>query len=317
MVTRPVRLVAVGGAGLGIRFDVARPASAGETAFARSVTTINGGKASNQAIGAAVFGADASIISAIGRDEFAPLIRDPLVRHGVDVRSLIEFPDHHSMVGAVMVDRQGENYITLAPGALARLGADDVRTHAGAVESADVCIVSLEISIDAATAALQIAREHGVTTILNPAPAPPPDHAAGLLVLADWVTPNDGEAASMCGQGGTPEDRAAALRTLGARGVVMTLGADGALMATDSTMLRVPTMPIPADEMVDTAGAGDSFNAAFAVALASGLAPLAAVGLACEAGSRICRGPGFVEALDQLQGLGVPARIVLQHERDA
>ncbi len=311
MVTRPVHLVAVGGVGLGIRFDVERPAAAGETAFARNVSTINGGKASNQAIGAALFGADASIISAIGGDEFAPLVRDQLVRHGVDVRSLVEFPGHHSMVGAVMVDGRGENYITLAPGALAQLTADDVRTHAGAIEGADICVVSLEISIAAATEALRIARDHGVTTVLNPAPAPPPTEATALLALADWVTPNESEATAMCGECGSPEERARALLDRGARGVVMTLGPDGALVATGSSSQRVATTAVPDDQMVDTAGAGDAFNSAFAVALASGLATLDAVSLGCQAGSRICRGPGFVEALDQLRGLAVPARIAM------
>jgi ribokinase len=70
-------------------------------------------------------------------------------------------------------------------------------------------------------------------------------------------------------------------------------------------------MAVPDDQMVDTAGAGDAFNSAFAVALASGLATLDAVSLGCQAGSRICRGPGFVEALDQLRGLAVPARIAM------
>ncbi len=308
MVTRPVHLVAVGGAGLGIRFDVERPAAAGETVFARSVSTVNGGKASNQAIGAAVFGADASIISAIGRDEFAPLIRGALVQHGVDVRSMVEFPDQHSMVGAVMVDERGENFITLAPGALARLTAVDVRAHSGAIEGADICVVSLEIAIEAAIEALRIAREHGVTTVLNAAPAPPAERAAELLSLADWATPNESEAAAMYGRHGSPEDRALALLAYGARGVVMTLGPEGALVAAGSSFERIPTIHVPDDEMVDTAGAGDAFNAAFAVSLASGLDVLDAAHLGCQAGSRICRGPGFVEALDQLEGLCVPVR---------
>ncbi len=309
MEQRPVRLVAVGGAGLGIRFDVERPAAAGETAFARSVSTVNGGKASNQAIGAAFFGADAAIVSAIGRDHFAPLVRGPLARYGVDTRSLVEFPDAHSMVGAVMVDERGENYITLAPGALARLTAVHVREHAAAIEGADVCVVSLEISIDAAAEALRIARSQGVPTVLNPAPAPPAERAAELLLLADWVIPNEGEAAAMCGPASSPEDRAAALLGLGARGVVITLGPDGALVATAGLTQRVPAAVILADQMVDTAGAGDAFTAAFATALATGIDPVEAAAIGCQAGSRICRGPGFVEALGQLEGLGVPARI--------
>jgi len=306
---RPVRLVAVGGVGLGVRFPVERPASAGETAFAQSVSVVNGGKASNQAIGASVFGADAALISAIGRDEFAPLVRAPLVRYGVDVRSLVEFPEHHSMVGVVMVDQRGENYITLAPGALAQISAVDVREHAGAIEGADVCVVSLEISIDAAAEALRIARLHGVTTVLNPAPAPPPDRAAELFSLADWVIPNESEAAAMGSGGSSPEEYARALIDQGTRGVIITLGSEGALVATSSSLERVPSMPVPDDEMVDTSGAGDAFNAAFAVALASGIDLSGAVALGCAAGSRICRGPGFVEALGQLEGLRVPARV--------
>lgn len=306
---RPVRLVAVGGVGLGVRFDVDRPASAGATVLARSVSTVNGGKASNQAIGASIFGADAALISAIGRDEFAPLIRQPLIRYGVDIRSLVEFPQHHSMVGAVMVDERGENYITLAPGALAQISALDVREHSGAIEGADVCVVSLEISIDAAAEALRIARSHGVTTVLNPAPAPPPERVAELFALADWVIPNENEAAALGSQGGSPEEHARALLDKGARGVVITLGSEGALVAKASSLERVPTTPVADDEMVDTSGAGDAFNAAFAVALATGIDIADAVALGCEAGSRICRGPGFVEALDQLEGLSVPARV--------
>jgi ribokinase len=306
---RPVRLVAVGGAGLGIRFDVERPAAAGETAFARGVSTVNGGKASNQAIGAAFFGAHAAIISAIGRDHFAPMVRGPLASHGVDTRSLVEFPDAHSMVGAVMIDARGENYITLAPGALGRLGAVHVREHAAAIEGADVCVVSLEISIDAAAEALRIARAHGVPSVLNPAPAPPAEHVAELVRLADWVTPNEGEAEAMAGARGTPEDHAAVLLGLGARGVVITLGPDGALVATEGSIRHVPAAVIPADQMVDTAGAGDAFTAAFATALATGIDAIEAAAIACQAGSRICRGPGFVEALGQLEGLAVPVLI--------
>ena len=184
-----------------------------------------------------------------------------------------------------------------------------MREHAGAIEGADVCIVSLEISIDAAAEALRIARLHGVTTVLNPAPAPPPRRAVELFSLADWVIPNENEAAAMGSQGGSPDEHARALLEQGARGVVITLGSEGALVATASSLQRIPTMPVPDDEMVDTSGAGDAFNAAFAVAMAAGIDVFGAVALGCEAGSRICRGPGFVEALDQLEGLSVPARV--------
>ena len=235
-------------------------------------------------------------------------MRAPLVSYGVDIRSLVEFPHEHSMVGAVMVDGRGENYITLAPGALAKLTAADVREHAGAIEGADVCVVSLEISLEAAAEALRIARAHGVATVLNPAPAPPAESAAALLPLADWVTPNENEATALCGTCGSPEERASALLALGAQGVVITLGPDGALVATAQSSTRVPAAVVPEDQLVDTAGAGDAFNAAFATALAAGMDAVGAAAIGCQAGSRICRGPGFVEALAELDGLQVPAR---------
>ena len=213
------------------------------------------------------------------------------------------------MVGAVMVDGRGENYITLAPGALAKLTAADVREHARAIEGADVCVVSLEISLDAAAEALRIARTHGIATVLNPAPAPTSQSAARLLALADWVTPNEREAAAMCDECGSPEDRASALLALGARGVVITLGPGGALVATAQSSTRVPAADVPEEELVDTAGAGDAFNAAFATALAAGVDAVEAAVIGCQAGSRICRGPGFVEALAELDGLEVPALV--------
>lgn len=306
MAGRPIRLLAVGGAGVGIRLDVDRPAAAGETVLARGATAINGGKASNQAIGAAAFGAQAAIVSAVGHDAFASLAREPLVRHGVDTHGLIELPDESTMVGAVMVDARGENSITLAPGALARLAPAHVREQERLFRDADVCVVSLEIALDAALEALRLARAQGAITILNPAPAPSPDAVPALVALADWVTPNEHEAAAMSGTLGTPEEQARHLLALGARGVVITLGPAGALVATAGSTQRVPTVTLAPSEVVDTAGAGDAFNAAFAVAMASGTSVLDAVAFGCQAGTRICRGPGFVEALDRLEGLGVP-----------
>lgn len=305
---RPIRLVAVGGVGVGIRLDVDRPAAAGETVLARSATAINGGKASNQAIGAAFLGAGSAIVSAIGRDAFAPLAREPLMRHGVNTRGLIELPDESTMVGAVMVDARGENSITLAPGALARLTPAHVQQHERLFREADVCVVSLEITVEAALEALRLARAHGSITVLNPAPAPSSEAVPALVGLADWVTPNEHEAAAMSGASGDPEEQARHLLRLGARGVVMTLGAAGALIASDGSMRRVPTVALAPSEVVDTAGAGDAFNAAFAVAVATGSSVLDSVRLGCEAGTRICLGPGFVEALDRLRGLDVPAR---------
>ncbi len=315
-------IVTIGGAGLGIVFDVERPAGPGETAFADDVSTINGGKASNQAIGAVALGAEAAIITAVGTDVFEPLVTGPLRVHGVDTRAVIVQPDAATMVGAVMVDRAGENRITIAPGALARLTPEQVRTHAPLIAAADVCIISLEIDHGAALEALRLARAAGITTILDPAPAPPQSVSAQVLPLADWVTPNESEAAGLAGLGFDPkaggggadaddlEALAEEIVRRGAHAVALTAGPAGVLLARPGQPSAwVPAPTVPVDELVDTVGAGDAFDAAFAVALARGWEPREAAAMACEAGSRICRGRGFVEALDEWHGFEVPVRM--------
>jgi ribokinase len=304
---RRLRLVAVGGCGVGVRFAVPYVAEAGETVLASDVRVINGGKGANQAIGAAFLGADASIISAVGEDVFGSIVAGLWERHGVATSGVVVRPEASTMVGAVMVDSSGENHITLAPGALGRLSRDDVRDRRGLIEAADVCVVSLEIAWQAAAEALAIARAAGVLAILNPAPAPAPVAIDELLRLADWVTPNEVEAAALSEfAGASPEAAAERILGRGARGVVMTLGPGGALVADGSAMRRVPAPEVPPEQMVDTAGAGDAFNTAFALALAGGWSVDVATAIGCEAGALICRGPGFVEALDTWRGFAVP-----------
>ncbi len=308
-VHRQVRFVAVGGCGVGIRFRVPRMAGPGETVLSDDLAVINGGKAANQAIGAAHLGADASIISAVGADVFAQIVARVWSDHGVQDDGVITKPEASTMVGAVLVDAEGENRITLAPGALARITREDVGRRRDLIMAADVCVVSLEISLGAAAEALAIAREGGVLTILNPAPAPPAGALGDLLPLVDWVTPNESEARAMAGgPDGDDVAIASALLDRGTRGVVMTLGAAGALVVDAAGPRRVPSPAVPPDQLVDTAGAGDAFNAAFAVALAGGCDVNEAATFGCEAGSRICRGPGFVEALHAWKGLRVPTR---------
>jgi ribokinase len=158
--------------------------------------------------------------------------------------------------------------------------------------------VSLELPIDSAIAALTIARNAGVTTVLNPAPAPPLQRAAELISLSDVITPNETEAAELVGTSGDPTSLAERLLELGAGCVAMTLGADGVLFVDSSGGTRVPAPVVPPERIVDTAGAGDGFNAAFCVALVRGHSYLDACAYGVEGGSRIIQGVGIVEALD-------------------
>lgn len=242
----------------------------GETVRGESFALSPGGKGSNQAIAAARLGADASLISRLGDDAFADLAEGAWRKAGVT--SLV-LRDGRSATGSagIMVDaRTGDNAIVVCPGAADEIGTVDVERHAALIGEADVFLTQLEQPLPAARRGLEIAREAGVTTILNPAPAAELDDA--LLALCDWITPNETEAQTLSGIEATDaaSARAAAdaLRSRGVRNVVVTLGENGALATTADGTTHCPAHS--AGAVVETTGAGDAFNAGFAVALAEG-----------------------------------------------
>jgi ribokinase len=159
----------------------------------------------------------------------------------------------------------------VVPGALAQLTRAHVDAFAPRIDAADVCVVQLEIPVEIALYALELARRAGVRTILNPAPAP----AEPIAPAVDYLTPNETEVDAVRGAQGT---------------LVVTLGAEGAQIGDE----RVPAFPAA---VVDTTGAGDAFTAAFAVALAEGLSDLEAVRWGCAAGAHMVEHPGVIPGL--------------------
>lgn len=283
----------VGATGVGLVYVVSRQPENGETLVAESMRVMPGGKASNQAIGVSRLGGRARLFSALGDDAFGGYVRDAWRREQVDATGVVDLSGLSTLVGSVLVDAAGENRIVLALGAMAEYTGAHIEAFEAQIADSDVCLVSLEMPAEPAERALRIARDHGVTTLLNPAPAPTPEDARRLLPLCDWVTPNAGEAAAMTGKTEAPE-AAKHLRELGVGNVVVTLGSEGALLHTAEVSDMVPALDV---SCVDTSGAGDAFNAAFALSLARGDAPREAVRCGCIAGALIVQGPGFVDAL--------------------
>lgn len=286
----------VGATGVGLVYVVSRQPENGETLVAESMRVMPGGKASNQAIGVARLGGTARLFSALGGDVFAGYVREAWRQAQVDAEAVIELSEQSSLVGSVLVDPAGDNRIVLALGAMAHYSSSHLDEFEAAIADSDVCLVSLEMPAEPAERALTIARDHGVITVLNPAPAPDAASARRLLPLCDWVTPNAGEAATMSAED-DPAAAARTLRELGARNVVVTLGGEGALLHTGEATEVIPATDV---QCVDTSGAGDAFNAAFALSLAQGRTPAEAVRRGCIAGGLIVQGPGFVDALHLL-----------------
>ncbi len=264
------RIAVVGSYGVGLTFGCERVPEGGETLVGGFFRTDHGGKGSNQAIGAARLGAEVSFLTAVGEDGFGDRAFGLWADEGVDASAVLRVPGP-TMTAAILVESSGANRIVIVPGALLALTPADVDVFAPRIAAADLLLVQLEIPVQTALHALEVARGAGVRTILNPAPAPDEP----IAPEADYLTPNESEAPAVSGATGT---------------TVVTLGEEGADLGSE----HVPAFPA---ETVDTTGAGDAFCAAFAVALAEGASDLDAVRRGCAAGAYMVEHEGVIPGL--------------------
>jgi len=253
----------------------------GETIAGHDFHTIPGGKGANQAVAAARQDADIVMVGRVGDDAFGRRLRETLQRDGVDTRYVTTDAAAPTGVAVIAVDESGENRIILAAGANGQVSPADVDAASPAIAQADVLVLQLEVPLAAVMRAVEVAQRHGVTVILNPAPARP--LPADLLAGVDYLIPNESEAALLTNNDPSqPEQAAQALREAGVRSVVVTLGEQGALLVDDAGTRTAPGFPA---EVVDTTAAGDAFVGAFAVALAEGKPTPEAVRRANAAGA--------------------------------
>jgi ribokinase len=294
---RDAHIVVVGSFAVGLTMKTDRFPSAGETVLGSNYRTDHGGKGSNQAVGCARLGAKVSFVARIGEDPFGEMALRLYREEGVDAKWVKQTAERPTGVGFILVKLgSGENCIALDPGANDLLAAVDVAESDSTLAGADVVLTQLEIPASAAQAAMAYGRAHCAITVLNPAPARPLQPA--LLQNVEILTPNEAEAKVLLGHrpdaGIDPSQLAHELLRLGPRNVVVTLGEQGAFIATRAWDKEVPAIKVPT---VDTTGAGDAFNAGLAVALAHGADLEAAVNLAVITGGLAVTKDGVVPAL--------------------
>ena len=260
-----------------------------------------GGKGSNQAVAAARAGANVTFISRLGRDAFGEIALSTWKAEKIRTERVVLTDEQPTGAAYIFIeDGTGENAIIVVPGAANSISRADVDQAAADIRAASAFITQLEQPIDAALHGLTIAKQAGVATIFNPAPAAPlPDV---IYPLCDYITPNETEASAITGVQVTGLDSAkvAADRLL-QRGVgcaLITLGEAGALYHTAKESVLVPAFN--AGKVVETTGAGDAFNGGFAAALAAGRNPRDAVRFGCAtAGISVTR-PGTAPSMPKL-----------------
>ncbi|HXK02282.1 MAG TPA: ribokinase [Verrucomicrobiae bacterium] len=266
---RAPRIVVVGSANIDLVTYTDEFPRPGETIFGREFSLGFGGKGANQAVAARLCGAETAMVARVGDDLFGPATIQNFSSRGIDVSHVNITPGVSSGVAPIFVESSGQNRIWVVKGANDRLMPEDVEAAAPLIERADFVVLQLEVPLETVFHTLRFARTRGVRTILNPAPGQPLDlEAAGF---ADYVTPNETEAEALAGIPVTNLDdaRACAQRLLdrGLRRVVITLGANGCLLAEPGTMQHIPPFAVTP---VDTTGAGDAFTGSLACFLAEG-----------------------------------------------
>ncbi|MFF5402241.1 ribokinase [Streptomyces misionensis] len=285
-------LLVVGSANADLVIGVERRPGAGETVLGSDLSVHPGGKGANQAVAAARLGARTALLARVGDDGHGRLLLDSLRSAGVDPAGVL-VGGAPTGVALITVDPSGDNSIVVSPGANARLTPADVRAAEGLLRASRVVSAQLEIPLETVEEVVR-ALPSGTRFVLNP--SPPRPLPAQVLAACDPLIVNEHEARVLLGGAGAgeePEDWARGLLALGPRSVVVTLGAEGALVHDGSGATRVASVKVDA---VDTTGAGDAFTAALAWRLGTGASLAEAAGYAARVGAAAVTKPGAQES---------------------
>jgi ribokinase len=258
----------------------------GETLMGSHFHTAPGGKGANQAYAAAKLGGAGStaMLGRVGDDDFGRQMIANLISVGCGAQGVRQLRGA-SGVALILIAESGQNSIVVVPGANDQFSAADIAADAQLLRGARYALLQLEVPLPTTLAAARTARAAGLEVILDPAPAPehlPPE----LLQSVNVLTPNETEASLLVGRKAADvsvdEARTIAteLQSRGVRHVIIKLGAKGCLLLEGDTATHVPA---PMVKAVDTTGAGDNFNAAFAVACSEGAARVDACQFAVHA----------------------------------
>lgn len=273
----------------------------GETIYGKSVTIMGGGKGANQIAAASRLGAETAFLSVVGElDRYNGLVLDDLRWAGVNTDCVETAPGVFSGSGYILVVEEGQNSIIIIEGANAYITPDLVKKHSGLFQKAGMCMVEFMIPMETCQYAMETARREGAVTLCNPAPARRIDDS--FYPLLDIITPNEVEASDICGFAVTDAESADAAAGFfhgkGVKNVIITMGSQGAYVSDGSRREMLPCYNV---SVLDSSGAGDSFNGGFAYAFCRGYDLFASARFANAVASRSVQRVGTMKSMPTLE----------------
>ena len=257
------RVLVVGSLNMDFAVYMDRRPQAGETVMARSMKLVPGGKGANQAYALGKLGAKNAMIGAVGSDAFGKQLLENLESVAVNTAGVRRIPGAETGKAFIEIESSGQNSISVIAGANAAVDEALVREQEELIAQADAVVMQLEIPVPSVAAAARLAKKHGKTVVLDPAPARS-DLPDELWSMVDITKPNETELAVLTGlPTGTEEEIVTAAKSLLAKGVknvLVTLGSEGTLWVTADKVEKIAAYKV---ETVDTTAAGDCFLAAF------------------------------------------------------
>ena len=268
MAKRP-RIAVVGSANVDLTTFNDRFPKPGETIFGQKFDLGFGGKGANQAVAARLCGAEVFMVARVGDDLFGPATIKNFESLGIDASQVRQVPGLSSGVAPIFVDPSGQNRIIVVKGANDALKSEDVEAAASVLKSADCIVLQFEIPLETVYYTVKFARANNIRCILNPAPAQPIQ--ASEISDLEYFVPNESEAEAITGipvrDLDSAKQAAQKLLSSGIRRILITLGANGSLLAGPEGMEHVPAFKV---DSVDSTGAGDAFIGSFAAFLGEG-----------------------------------------------
>ena len=280
----------------------------GETITGGTFQQYLGGKGANQAVACARSGAKTVFIGRIGNDLFGDLMIEQLSKERIDTSNIIRDPTNSSGIAFILIDKNGENMISVAPGANAKLSKEDINQCEKLIRNAKVIVVQMEIPLDTIETIFKIASQGDCIKILNPAPLKTiPKH---LFEMFDIIIPNEGELIrlnSLLGFMSVDGDDNSKIKRLseniaefGTKFIITTLGSKGCNVY-DAKNKESSFMPAFKVNVIDTVGAGDCFNGVLASMLCKGESIQSAVKYAMAAASIAVTRKGAQDSMPYLE----------------